>query len=111
MVRADSEEEIVKAVVNGTIVAEAPVDEIISIEGNSYFPPSSLAEGLLAESATPYTCPWKGPAQYWDLRTPQGTIHDGAWSYPDLIPSAVDRVGRDFAGYVAFDRGSVTVSE
>jgi uncharacterized protein (DUF427 family) len=101
----------VKAVVNGTVVAEAPAEEIISIEGNSYFPPSSLAEGLLAESATPYTCPWKGPAQYWDLATPQGTIHDGAWSYPDLKPSAVERVGRDFAGYVAFDRGSVTVSE
>jgi uncharacterized protein (DUF427 family) len=97
--------------VNGTVVAEAPADEIISIEGNSYFPPGSLAGGLLAESPTPYTCPWKGPAQYWDLHTPQGTIHDGAWSYPGLKPSAVERVGRDFAGYIAFDRGSSTVSE
>ena len=70
-----------------------------------------LADGVLAPSATPYTCPWKGPAQYWDLRTAGGTISDGAWSYPDLIPSAVERVGRDFAGYVAFDRRSVTVSE
>ena len=99
-----------KAVVNGTVVAEAAADEIISIEGNSYFPPASLTEGLLAESATPYTCPWKGPAQYWDLRTSQGTIPDGAWSYPNLKPSAVERVGRDFAGYIAFDRKSVTVS-
>jgi uncharacterized protein (DUF427 family) len=101
----------VKAAVNGTVVAEATADQIISIEGNSYFPPDSLAEGVLAESATPYTCPWKGPAQYWDLRTPQGTISDGAWSYPDLKPSAVERVGRDFAGYIAFDRRSVTVSD
>jgi uncharacterized protein (DUF427 family) len=100
----------VKAAVNGTVIAEATADEIISIEGNSYFPPSSLAEGVLAESATPYTCPWKGPAQYWDLRTSQGTISDGAWSYPDLKPSAVERVGRDFAGYIAFDPRSVTVS-
>jgi uncharacterized protein (DUF427 family) len=100
----------VKAAVNGTVIAEATADEIISIEGNSYFPPSSLAEGVLAESATPYTCPWKGPAQYWDLRTPQGTISDGAWSYPDLKPSAVERVGRDFAGYIAFDKNSVSVT-
>ncbi|MGD0067712.1 MAG: DUF427 domain-containing protein [Streptosporangiaceae bacterium] len=68
-----------KAAVNGTVVAEATADEVISIEGNSYFPPDRLAEGVLAESATPYTCPWKGPAQYWNLRTPQGTISDGAW--------------------------------
>jgi uncharacterized protein (DUF427 family) len=101
----------VKAAVNGTVVAEAAADEVISIEGNSYFPPDRLAEGVLAESATPYTCPWKGPAQYWNLRTPQGTISDGAWSYPDLKPSAVERVGRDFAGYIAFDRRSVTVSD
>ena len=100
-----------KAEVNGTVVAEATADEIITIEGNSYFPPGSLVGGLMAESATPYTCPWKGPAQYWDLRTPQGTISDGAWSYPDLKPTAVERVGRDFAGYVAFDCRSVTVSE
>ncbi|MGD0606503.1 MAG: DUF427 domain-containing protein [Streptosporangiaceae bacterium] len=99
-----------KAEVNGAVVAEATAEEIISIEGNSYFPPSSLADGVLAESARPYTCPWKGAAQYWDLRTPQGTISDGAWSYPNLKPSAVERVGRDFAGYVAFDRKSVTVS-
>jgi len=101
----------VKAEVNGTVVAEATADEIITIEGNSYFPPSSLTGSLLTESATPYTCPWKGAAQYWDLRTPRGTIPDGAWSYPDLKPSAVERVGRDFAGYVAFDRRSVTISE
>ena len=100
-----------KAVVDGTVVAEATAADIISIEGNSYFPPSSLADGVLAQSSTPYTCPWKGPAQYWDLRTPGGTISDGAWSYPDLKPSAIERVGRDFSGYVAFDRRSVTVSE
>jgi uncharacterized protein (DUF427 family) len=100
-----------KAVVDGTVVAEATAAEVISIEGNSYFPPGSLADGVLTPSATPYTCPWKGPAQYWDLRTAGGTVSDGAWSYPDLKPSAVERVGRDFAGYVAFDRRSVTVSK
>ena len=98
-----------KAMINGTVIAEAPADDVISIEGNSYFPPGSLADDVLTESATPYTCPWKGPAQYWDLRTPEGTVSDGAWSYPDLKASAIERVGRDFSDYVAFDRQSVTV--
>ncbi|MEI7548760.1 MAG: DUF427 domain-containing protein [Actinomycetota bacterium] len=77
------------------IAPEAPAAEVISIEGNSYFPPASLADGVLAESATPYTCPWKGPAQYWDLHAGQDTVADGAWSYPVLKSSAVERVGRD----------------
>jgi uncharacterized protein (DUF427 family) len=98
-----------RATVNGTVVAEATEDELVKIEGNWYFPPSALTPGALTESATPYTCPWKGPAQYWDVVTPDGTTKDGAWSYPDLKPTAVERVGRDFAGYVAFSPG-VTVS-
>jgi uncharacterized protein (DUF427 family) len=100
-----------KAMINGAVIAEAPAADVISIEGNSYFPPGSLAPGVLAQSATPYTCPWKGAAQYWDLRTRQGTTPDGAWSYPDLKASAIERVGRDFSGYVAFDTRSVTVTE
>jgi uncharacterized protein (DUF427 family) len=100
-----------KAMINGAVVAEATAGDIISIEGNSYFPPASLADGLLAESDTPYTCPWKGPAQYWNLRTPEGAVADGAWSYPVPNPSAIERVGRDFSGYVAFDPGSVTLGD
>ena len=100
-----------KAMINGAVIAEATAADVISIEGNSYFPPGSLADDVLAQSAKPYTCPWKGAAQYWDLRTPQGTIPDGAWSYPNLKASAIERVGRDFDDYIAFDTRSVTVSE
>jgi uncharacterized protein (DUF427 family) len=100
-----------KATINGTVIAEAPAGDVISIEGNSYFPPASLADGVLAQSPTPYTCPWKGPAQYWNVSTPDGTVADGAWSYPVIKDSAVERVGRDFAGYVAFDTKAVTVSQ
>jgi uncharacterized protein (DUF427 family) len=100
-----------KARINGTVIAEAQAGDVISIEGNSYFPPGSLADGVLTESPTPYTCPWKGAAQYWNLRAPQGTVSDGAWSYPEPNTSAIERVGRDFSGYVAFDPQSVTVGE
>ena len=94
-----------RATVNETVIAEAPQDELVRIEGNWYFPPSSINPGALAESATAYTCPWKGAAQYWDVVTPAGTTRDGAWSYPALLPTAVERVGTDFAGYVAFSPG------
>jgi uncharacterized protein (DUF427 family) len=53
-----------KAVLGDTIIAEAPKEDLISIEGNWYFPPSSVNQELLTTSATPYTCPWKGDCQY-----------------------------------------------
>ena len=72
-----------KAIINDVVIAEAPPADIISIEGNSYFPPASLARDVLSESATPYTCPWKGPAQYWDLRTPRAP----SLTAPGAIPT------------------------
>jgi uncharacterized protein (DUF427 family) len=98
-----------RATIDGTVLAEAAEADLIKIEGNWYFPPSSVTEGALAQSPTPYTCPWKGACQYFDVVTPTGTHADGAWSYPVLKPTAVERVGRDFAGYVAFSPG-VTVA-
>lgn len=93
-----------KAVIDGVVVAEAARDELLRIEGNWYFPPSSIADGALVESPTPYTCPWKGECQYYHV-VADGTQHpDGAWAYPTPYPSAFDRVGADFSGYVAFGK-------
>lgn len=92
-----------KAVLAGTVIAEADESDLIRIEGNWYFPPASIAPGVLVESPTPYTCPWKGAAQYFSVHT-EGELHtDHAWSYPTPYPTAFDRVGKDFSGYVAFD--------
>jgi uncharacterized protein (DUF427 family) len=91
-----------KAVVDGTVIAEADKDDLISIEGNWYFPPASVKWDELEESATPYTCPWKGEAQYYSVKTADGALQDRAWSYPTPYPTAFDRVGKDFSGYVAF---------
>ncbi|XAS76650.1 DUF427 domain-containing protein [Dermatophilaceae bacterium Sec6.4] len=96
--------------INDVVVATATEDEVVSIEGNYYFPPSSIDAALFTTSSTAYTCPWKGAAQYWDVTTPGGAHKDAAWSYPDLYDGATKRVGRDFAGYLAFDRSQVTVS-
>jgi uncharacterized protein (DUF427 family) len=91
-----------KAVLDGAVLAEAPQDELIRIEGNWYFPPSAVADGVLVESPTPYTCGWKGACQYFTVRVDGHELPDRAWTYPELYASAVDRVGRDFSGYVAF---------
>ena len=91
-----------KAVLNGVVVAEAPKDELIAIEGNWYFPPSSVTSGLLEKTDTPYTCPWKGECQYFSVLDGDTRLADRAWSYPNPYPTAFDRVGKDFSNYVAF---------
>lgn len=98
-----------KASIDGVLVAEASDEDLISIEGNHYFPPSSLESELFSDSATPYNCPWKGDAQYHDVSTDGKTYHDAAWSYPEPYPSSFDKVGSDYSGYVAFDKQQVTV--
>ncbi|RYZ25539.1 MAG: DUF427 domain-containing protein [Propionibacteriaceae bacterium] len=91
-----------KAVVDGTVIAEAPQEDLIKIEGNWYFPPSSVVKDFLQNSPTPYTCPWKGPCQYYTVVVDGQSLPDRAWSYPELRDGAVQRVGKDFTDYVAF---------
>ncbi|KQO63666.1 DUF427 domain-containing protein [Curtobacterium sp. Leaf261] len=94
-----------KAVANDTVIAEAPQEDLIQIEGNWYFPPASLNTELLTKTDTPYHCPWKGDAQYFTVKAGDQTFTDAAFSYPDPIKTAFDRVGKDFSGYVAFWKG------
>ncbi len=91
-----------KAVLDDLVLAEAEKDDLIKIEGNWYFPPASVKAEHLEESRTPYFCPWKGECQYYSVKTGEGLLQDRAWSYPTPMPTAFDRVGKDFSGYVAF---------
>jgi uncharacterized protein (DUF427 family) len=91
-----------KAVLGDTVIAEAAKDDLISIEGNWYFPPSSVNSEYLVESATPYTCPWKGECQYFSVKSGDTLLQDRAWSYPVPYESGIEKVGKDFSNYVAF---------
>lgn len=91
-----------KATVNGTVIAEAPQEDLIKIEGNWYFPPSSVNAELLTKSPTAYHCPWKGDCQYFNVQDGGTSLQDRAFSYPAPYPTAFDRVGKDFSGYVTF---------
>ena len=99
-----------KAIWHDTVVAEAPQKDLIYIEGNWYFPPASVNKKLLQESPTPYTCPWKGVCQYYNVTDGKETSNDVAWSYPKPLKTAITTVGKDFSGYIAFWK-DVKVSE
>ncbi len=100
-----------KATWNGQVIAEAPQEDLIYIEKNWYFPPSSVKKEFLRESSTPYTCPWKGVCQYFDVgKDGDSWSPDSAWCYPKPLESAIKTVKKDFSGYMAFWR-DVTVSE
>lgn len=99
-----------KAIWNTIVIAEAPREELIYIEGNWYFPPDRVKQDFLRKSATPYTCPWKGVCQYFDVGQRDSWAQDDAWSYPTPLDSAIARVKKDFTDYVAFWR-SVEVTE
>lgn len=99
-----------KAIFNGQVIAEADKDDLIYIEGNWYFPPSSVHMDYLEKSDTPYTCPWKGVCQYFTVIDGDQAGKDNAWTYPTPLPTAIDRVKKDFSGYFAFWQ-DVTVTE
>lgn len=73
-----------RATVNGTVIAES--DATVVVEGNHYFPPESVAGGVLSDNSLHTTCPWKGVASYYDVTVDGTTIDAAAWYYPE--PSA-----------------------
>lgn len=93
-----------KAIWNNAVIAEAAKEDLIYIEGNWYFPPSSVKQEFLEKSDTPYTCPWKGVCQYFHVVHDGKKSEDNAWSYPEPLPSGIERVHKDFSNYVAFWR-------
>ena len=75
-----------KAVWRGTTIAES--DDTVVVEGNHYFPRSSLRDDLVEESDTHTVCPWKGTASYLSLTSDGQTSADAVWYYPDPKPDA-----------------------
>lgn len=94
-----------KATWNNTVIAEAPKEDLIRIEGNWYFPPAAMHSGYFTPSDHHTTCPWKGEASYYDVVVDGQTNSFGAWYYPTPLPTAIERVGQDFSRYVAFWNG------
>jgi uncharacterized protein (DUF427 family) len=92
-----------KATWNNQVIAKS--DKTIYIEGNQYFPKSSVKAEFLKPSDTHTTCPWKGLASYYDVVVGGQTNKDAAWYYPKPLPGSLDIVKQDFTNYIAFWHG------
>ncbi|MDG4770624.1 DUF427 domain-containing protein [Solwaraspora sp. WMMD792] len=75
-----------KAIWNGLVIAES--DDTVVVEGNHYFPRSSLRDDLVRESDTHTHCPWKGDASYYSLERDGQRSADAVWYYPAPLPAA-----------------------
>lgn len=81
-----------KAIWNGAVVAES--DDIVTVEGNAYFPAGSLRRDLVTDSALTSVRPWKGTAHYLSLRVGDRTNENAVWTYPEPKPAAAEIKGR-----------------
>jgi len=87
-----------KAIWNGKVIAES--EDIVNVEGNSYFPIDSINKEFLKESDTHIVCHWKGTASYYDLHIEGKTNPDAEWYYPN--PSGL---AKSITGRAAFGKG------
>ncbi len=85
---------------NGAVLAES--DDIVTVEGNAYFPEASLKKEHFVPSETHSTCPWKGLASYYSVKVDGKVNADAAWYYPQPKDAAKQITGR-----VAFWKGVV----
>ena len=77
-----------KASWNGRVVAES--DDIVTVEGNAYFPASSLDQTLVRPSDHTSVCPWKGTAHYYSLDVGGAVNQNAVWYYPEPKQAAAE---------------------
>ncbi len=70
---------MLKATWNGVLLAESDHTEVV--EGNHYFPATSIHRQYFKQSPTHSTCPWKGEASYYDIVVGDQVNKDAAWYY------------------------------
>ena len=87
-----------KATWNGAVLAES--DDTVVVEGNHYFPKSSINCEYFVESAKHTVCSWKGTASYFDIVVDGNTNADAAWYYPEPKDAA-----KEITGHIAFWKG------
>ena len=87
-----------KAIWNNTVIAES--DDTVLVEGNHYFPESTLKREFTTFSNHKSSCPWKGQASYYSLIVNGDLNTDAVWYYPEPKEAAAEIKGR-----VAFWKG------
>ena len=92
-----------KAIWNNQVLAES--DDTVNIEGNHYFPASSVNMEFFKSSESQTFCPWKGTASYYTIEVSGEENKDAAWYYPQAKDAA-----KVIENHVAFWKG-VEVTE
>ena len=87
-----------KAVWNERVIADS--DDVVTVEGNVYFPAESLKREYVVDSSHTSVCPWKGTASYLSLAVDGKSNADAVWYYPEPKTAAAEIRGR-----VAFWKG------
>lgn len=87
-----------KAIWKGAILAES--DDTVVVEGNHYFPASSLDRSRFEPSDHTSVCSWKGTASYYDVIVDGERNANAAWFYSEPKQAAAQIEGR-----VSFWRG------
>lgn len=88
---------------NGDLIAES--DDTAVVEGNHYFPASSVLPGRLLSSDHTSHCGWKGTANYYHVFAGGSENANAAWTYREPLKAAQHIKGR-----IAFWKG-VTVQD
>jgi uncharacterized protein (DUF427 family) len=73
-----------------------------------YVPLADVDPGVLSETDTMTYCPYKGEAHYYTVTTPEGSVEDAGWTYPEAYESVAS-----IRGHVAWypDRVRVEVDD
>jgi uncharacterized protein (DUF427 family) len=99
----------VRVEVAGVTVAESASPRLLFETGlpvRYYLPKPHVRLDLLVPTATVSHCPYKGQAEWWSVRTPDGDVHeDLAWSYRMPLPES-----QKVAGLIAFYDEKVDVT-
>lgn len=83
---------------NNTVIASS--DDIVTVEGNAYFPAEALVADCFRASSHRTVCGWKGEAHYYDVVVDGQVNANAAWFYPEPKDAAAQIKGR-----VAFWKG------
>ena len=97
----------VEVVIDGVKVADTNRPKLLFETGlpvRYYLPKTDIRLDLLVESEAQTSCPYKGDAEYWHVRTGDGLVEDIVWSYPSPVAESAA-----IAGYLSFYNEKVDI--
>ena len=99
----------VEVLIDGVKVADSSRPRLLFETGlpvRYYLPKTDVRLDLLVDSDTETSCPYKGDAGYWHVRTGDGLIEDIVWGYASPVAESAE-----IAGYMSFYRGAFVTNQ